>query len=98
MRRPVRQVEKKRPVFICLNDFNCLIGVVIRQVLWRLKSRPAVKARRKVKGRPQETIDRIKVLARLNHVLIVATTIQTTGHQQALCKALFMCGHAVDPT
>ena len=95
VRRPVRKVEKKWSVFVRFDHSNRLVGVVIGQIFGGFKVWPTVKAGSKSQRRPKKAVDWIKILARLNDLVIVATPVERTRHQQTFVKPLIVGCHAV---
>ena len=88
MHGPVREVEEERPIPVGLDDPDRLVGVVVGQVAARFEHRAAVERRRVVHGAPQEAVDAVEILLRVDNVRVVFGEIEAARHQEALVEAL----------
>ena len=97
MRSPMRQVEKKGPVFVVANDLNAFVGPVVCQIAARLKhvAGRRIKTCRITHRRPKETINGVKIELRIDHIWMVFRKVKTTGHEQAVVEALGIGPHAI---
>ena len=93
MHTPVRQEHEEGLVLVLLDGADRFVGEVIRQVLARFKPLAGVEAHTKAHIGPEELVDRIKVLLRVDHARVFLRQIQAAFHEQALIKALVVGSH-----
>ena len=65
---PMREVHKERAVLVAPDGSDCLIGVVVGQVLGGLKPRTALVTDAKAHVGPQKLVDRIEILLGVPHI------------------------------
>ena len=98
MHGPVREVEEEGPIPVGLDDLDGLVGVVVGQVAARLELGAAVERCGELHGSPQELVDAVEVLLRVDDIGVVLGEVQATRHEQALVETLVVGRHAAAAT
>jgi hypothetical protein len=93
----VGQVQEKGAVHVGLDHPDRLVGVVVREVALRLEGLAPVEGRRVLERAPQEAVDGIEVLLRVDDIGVVLGQVEAAGHEQALVEALIVRRHAIGP-
>ena len=88
------QVQKERAVFISFYDFDRFFGVIVGQIASRFEPWSTIEAGGKAHGSPQKAIDGIEVLASLDDIFIIVSSVKSARHEQAFCETLVVGGHA----
>ena len=90
---PVRKIQEERPLPVLPDGIDRLVGEVVGQVLGQFEMLAVVEAYRFAPVGPDELVDRVELLLRIQDVGVVLLPIEQAFHIETLVEALVVGSH-----